>query len=148
MQSYHYLTIHHKISSFPFVPTIWKFAIRLVVKLSRCKQREQDLPTNRPNPHHAWLKAKQGILLLSHIGPAVQISSHIYRSVPLIRPPILYTTSSLKWGEGLYSNMQLVLNISPPPPQEKKKFYAIATYTSKVHVYIRTQLQKHSTQNS
>ena len=38
----------------------------------------------------------------------------IYRSVPLIRPPILYTTSSLKWGEGLYSNMQLVSNISPP----------------------------------
>ena len=50
----------------------------------------------------------------------------VYRSVPLIRPPILYTTSSLKWGEGLYSNMQLVSNISPPPPpppppQEKKK---------------------------
>ena len=39
----------------------------------------------------------------------------MYRSVPLIRPPILYTTSSLKWGEGLYSNMQLVSNISPPP---------------------------------
>ena len=38
----------------------------------------------------------------------------MYRSVPLIRPPILYTTSSLKWGEGLYSNMQLVSNISPP----------------------------------
>ena len=35
-----------------------------------------------------------------------------YRSVPLIRPPILYTTSSLKWGEGLYSNMQLVSNTS------------------------------------
>ena len=41
---------------------------------------------------------------------------YIYRSVPLIRPPILYTTSSLKWVEGLYSNMQLVSNISPPPP--------------------------------
>ena len=49
---------------------------------------------------------------------------YIYRSVPLIRPPILYTTSSLKWGEGLYSNMQLVSNISspPPPPQKKKSF--------------------------
>ena len=67
----------------------------------------------------------------------------IYRSVPLIRPPILYTTSSLKWGEGLYSNMQLVSSISPPT-----KVYASATYTSKVHVYLRTQLQKHSTQNS
>ena len=43
----------------------------------------------------------------------------MYRSVPLIRPPILYTTSSLKWGEGLYSNMQLVSNISPPPPPPK-----------------------------
>ena len=35
-------------------------------------------------------------------------------------PPILYTTSSLKWGEGLYSNMQLVSNISPPPTHPKK----------------------------
>jgi len=33
--------------------------------------------------------------------------------------------------------------ISLPP-----KVYVSATYTSKVHVYIRTQLQKHSTQNS
>ena len=41
---------------------------------------------------------------------------YYYRSVPLIGPPTLYTTSSLKWGEGLYSNMQLVSNISPPPP--------------------------------
>ena len=32
----------------------------------------------------------------------------------------MYTTSSLKWGEGLYSNMQLVSNISPPPPKKKK----------------------------
>ena len=70
---------------------------------------------------------------------------YMYRSVPLIRPPppppILYTTSSLKWGEGLYSNMQLVSNISsppPPPPPPQKKVHAIATYTSKVHVYIRT----------
>ena len=46
----------------------------------------------------------------------------IYRRVTLIRPPILYTTSSLKWGEGLYSNMQLVSNISPPPPPKKKSF--------------------------
>ena len=44
-----------------------------------------------------------------------------YRSVPLIRPPILYTTSSLKRGEGIYSNMQLVSNISPPPPPPQKK---------------------------
>ena len=71
----------------------------------------------------------------------VETRDCIYRSVPLIRPPILYTTSSLKWGEGLYSNMQLVSNISPPPPPPK--FYATATYISKVHVYIRTQLEKH-----
>ena len=38
-------------------------------------------------------------------------------------------------------NMQLVSSISLPP-----KLYASATCTSKVHVYIRTQLQKHSTQ--
>ena len=44
------------------------------------------------------------------------ICPYKYRSVPLIRPPILYTTSSLKWGEGLYSSMQVVSNISPPPP--------------------------------
>ena len=52
--------------------------------------------------------------------PCLQTST--YRSVPLIRPPILYTTSSLKRGEGLYSNMQLVSNISPPPPPQKKSF--------------------------
>ena len=69
--------------------------------------------------------------------------TYLYRNVPLIRPPILYTTSSLKWGEGLYSNMHLVSSISP-----HTKVYASATYTSNVHVYIRTQLQKHSTQNS
>ena len=67
-----------------------------------------------------------------------------YRSVPLMHPPILYTTSSLKWRGCLYSNMQLVSSISPPSP----KVYASATYTSKVHVYTRTQLQKHCTQNS
>ena len=39
----------------------------------------------------------------------------MYRSVPLIRPPILYTISRLKWGGGLYSRMQLVSTISPPP---------------------------------
>ena len=50
---------------------------------------------------------------------------YMYRSVPLIRPPILYTTSRLKWGGGgLYSRMQLVSTISPPP----KRFYASAMY--------------------
>ena len=39
--------------------------------------------------------------------------------------------------------MQLVSSISPPT-----KVHASAAYTSKVHVYIKTQLQKHSTQNS
>ena len=63
-----------------------------------------------------------------------------YRSVPLIRPPppILYTTSSLKWGEGLYLNMQLVSNISlppPPPPPPPPKFYAIATYRNAFSLY-------------
>ena len=52
---------------------------------------------------------------------STQHTKYYYRSVPLIHPPILYTTSSLKWGEGLYSNMQLVSNISPPPPPRKKK---------------------------
>ena len=56
-------------------------------------------------------------ILVCCLGNGVVFILHIYyRSVPLIRPPILYTTSSLKWGEGLYSNMQLVSNISPPPP--------------------------------
>ena len=49
-------------------------------------------------------------------------SCHIYRSVPLIRPPILYTTSSLKWGEGLYSNMQLVSSISPPHKSLRERY--------------------------
>ena len=52
-----------------------------------------------------------------------------YRSVPLIRPPILYTTSSLKWGGGggLIFEYAISLEYKPPPPQ---KFYATATYTS------------------
>ena len=76
------------------------------------------------------------LLFLGWVWPhKTNFATDVYRSVPLIRPPILYTTFSLKWGEGLYSNMQLVSNISPPHP--KKKFCAIATYTSKVHVYIR-----------
>ena len=54
------------------------------------------------------------LLFISHSSTAFSVfSKHTYRSVPLIRPPILYTTSSLKWGEGVYSNMQLVSSISP-----------------------------------
>jgi len=32
----------------------------------------------------------------------------------LLPPPVLQTTLSLKWGEGLYSNLQLVLTILSP----------------------------------
>ena len=51
---------------------------------------------------------------------------HIYRSVPLIRPPILYTTSRLKWGGGLIFEDAISLDYKPPPPQ--KRFYASAMY--------------------
>ena len=37
----------------------------------------------------------------------------MYRSVPLIRPPILYTTSSPKRGGGVFSSTQLVSIIRP-----------------------------------
>ena len=37
----------------------------------------------------------------------------MYRSVPLIGPPILYTTSSPKWGGGVLSRMQLASTIRP-----------------------------------
>ena len=48
----------------------------------------------------------------------------MYRSVPLIRPPILYTTSSLKWGGGgLIFEYAISLEYKPP----LQKFYAIAT---------------------
>ena len=60
---------------------------------------------------------QEGDILLPLTLPVVMYESRIYRSVPLIRPPILYTTSSLKWRGGLYSNMQLVSSISPPPPK-------------------------------
>ena len=68
-----------------------------------------------------------------------------YRSVPLIcpppPPPILYTTSCLKWGRGLYSRMQLVSTISPPP----QKDFTQALCTQLGHfqsscLHIRTQL--------
>ena len=39
-------------------------------------------------------------------------------------------------GGGLIFEYAISLEYKPPPPT--KKFYAIATYTSKVHVYIRT----------
>ena len=39
------------------------------------------------------------------------ISGIVIPQCPVNTPPILYTTSSLKWGEGLYSNMQLVSSI-------------------------------------
>ena len=45
-----------------------------------------------------------------------------YCSVPLICLPILYTTSSLKWRGGLYSNMQLVSSISPPPQSLRERY--------------------------
>ena len=51
-----------------------------------------------------------------------------YRSVPLIRPPILYTTSNLKWGEGLYSNMQLVSSISPPPQKFTRALHTLPKF--------------------
>ena len=72
---------------------------------------------------------------------------HSYRSVPLIRPPILYTTSSLRWRRGLHSNMQLVLSISHPPPPQSFT-WALCTLKFHVYIHVRTQLQKHSTQNS
>ena len=53
-----------------------------------------------------------------------------YRSVPLIRPPILYTTSRLKWGGGLYSRMQLVSTISPPPYEINAFHYQLTMATT------------------
>ena len=52
----------------------------------------------------------------------------MYRSVPLIRPPILYTTSSPKRGGDVFSSMQLVSIIRP-----LKKFRHVYD-TAKVHV--------------
>jgi len=34
-----------------------------------------------------------------------------YCSLPILHPPILLTTLSLKWGGGLYSNIRLVLTV-------------------------------------
>ena len=52
-----------------------------------------------------------------------------YRSLPLIRPCILYTTSSPKWGRGVFS--KLFLTIRP-----LKNFATYTNYydTAKVHV--------------
>ena len=52
-----------------------------------------------------------------------------YRSVPLIRPPILYTTSSPKRGGGVFSSTQLVSII-----RSHKKFCYVYG-TAKVHVH-------------
>ena len=60
---------------------------------------------------------------------SVCVCVYMYRSVPLIRPPILYTTSSPKRGGGVFSSMQLVSIIRP-----LKKFCYIYD-TAKVHVH-------------
>ena len=56
----------------------------------------------------------------------------MYRSVPLIGPPILYTTSSPKWGGGVLSRMQLASTIRP-----LENFCYVHNYydTAKVHVH-------------
>ena len=56
-------------------------------------------------------------------------SVYIYRSVPLIRPPILYTTSNPKRGGGVFSSTQLVSII-----RHLKKFRYVYD-TAKVHVH-------------
>ena len=58
------------------------------------------------------------------------LNCFIYRSVPLIRPPNLYTTSRLKWGGGLYSRMQLVSTISPPPYEINAFHYQLTMATT------------------
>ena len=65
----------------------------------------------------------------------------MYLGVLLIRPPPPHFVHYIqpKVGGELIFEYAISLEYKPPPP--KKKFYAIATYTSKVHVYIRTQLR-------
>ena len=69
---------------------------------------------------------------LHHIYPTPK--TMLYRSVPLIRPPILYTTSSPKRGGGVFSSTQLVSIIRP-----LKKFrYVYDTAKVRVHSYRST----------
>ena len=49
----------------------------------------------------------------AHTRTHTHARTHTYRSVPLIRPPILYTTSSPKRGVGVFSSTQLVSIIRP-----------------------------------
>ena len=58
----------------------------------------------------------------------------IYRSVPLIRPPILYTTSCPKRGGGVFSSTQLVSIIRPL----KKFCYVYDTACSQLQKYKRS----------
>ena len=57
--------------------------------------------------------------------------TYMYHSVPLIRPPILYTTSCPKRGGGVFSSTQLVLIIRP-----LKTFCYV--YDTHVHSYKRS----------
>ena len=52
---------------------------------------------------------------------------HQYRSVPLKHPPILYTTSSPKWGGGVFLNTRLYT--------PSKKFATLMTLPIKVHTH-------------
>ena len=61
----------------------------------------------------------------------------IYRSVPLIRPPILYTTSSPKRGGGVFSSTQLVSIIIRP----SKSFATFTCMTLPRFMFTVTKVQ-------
>ena len=44
------------------------------------------------------------------MGSKKYIGPNMYCSLPIIRPPILCTSLSLKWGEGLYSSKYIQIS--------------------------------------
>ena len=68
----------------------------------------------------------------------------VYRSVPLTRPPISYTTSSPKRGGGVFSSTQLVPIIRPL----KKFCYVYDTATVHVHSYKSTNYRQYCSWSS
>ena len=73
--------------------------------------------------------------------------SHIYmyRSVPLIRPPILYTTSRLKWGGGLIFEDAISLDYKPPPPPKKDFTQVLCTQLGHFQLTMATTFRIEST---
>ena len=85
---------------------MWSESLWALCKSCTGNQCRRERSSNGGRQHDKLIIYAGGNL---HVTP----QPYMYRSVPLIRPPILYTTSSQKRGGGVFSRTQLVSIICP-----------------------------------